>query len=226
MKIAVLGTGMVGRAHASKLAGLGHEVLMGTRNVAESLAKTEKDGMGNSPLSEWHTANEQVKIVSLAEAAEGGEIVINVLSGAIAVMALEQLAAEIGEKVVMDISNPLDFSRGFPPTLTVCNTDSLGEQIQAALPKAKVVKTLNTVNASLQVDPKSLASGDHQIFVSGNDADAKAEVTRLLKEWYGWESCLDLGEMSTARGTEMWLPLWLRIMGALNTSQFNLKIVR
>jgi predicted dinucleotide-binding enzyme len=126
--------------------------------------------------------------------------------------------------VILDISNPLDFSQGFPPTLFVKDSDSLGEQIQRAFPQARVVKTLNTLNADLMVHPASLGA-ESSVFVSGDDADAKATVTELL-ESFGHTDVIDLGDISTARGTEMYLPIWLRLMGALGTAAFNVKVVR
>jgi predicted dinucleotide-binding enzyme len=112
-----------------------------------------------------------------------------------------------------------------PPTLTLCNTDSLGERIQQALPDVMVVKTLNTMNADLQVDATLLANGDHHAFICGNDEDAKTTVTQLLKDAYGWKHVIDLGDITNARGTEMLLPLWVRLWGALKTPMFNFKIV-
>lgn len=134
--------------------------------------------------------------------------------------------ANLAGKVLLDISNPLDFSRGMPPSLTVANTDSLGEQIQRALPKTRVVKSLNTVNAFLMVDPGLLAGGEHTMFVSGNDAGAKAEVTRLLKDGFGWKDVVDLGDLTNARATEMYVVLWARLYGALQNPMFNVKLVR
>ena len=135
-------------------------------------------------------------------------------------------AKHLDGKILIDVANPLDFSRGMPPSLTVCNTDSLGEQIQRAFPAVKVVKTLNTTNAFVMVDPAQVAGGDHTLFVSGNDAAAKTRVTELLEGWFGWKQVIDLGDITTARGTEMLLPIWIRLMGALKTPMFNFKIVR
>ena len=129
-------------------------------------------------------------------------------------------------KVVIDVANPLDFSQGMPPTLSVCNTDSLGEQIQRAFPRLRVVKTLNTTNALVMVNPAAVAGGDHSMFVCGDDADAKAKVKAWLGEWFGWRDVIDLGDITTARGTEMLLPIWVRLWGALGTPMFNFKIVR
>jgi predicted dinucleotide-binding enzyme len=147
-------------------------------------------------------------------------------SGTVSIPALAAAGADnLAGKVVVDISNPLDHSNGFPPTLLVKDTDSLGEQIQAAFPQAKVVKTLNTMTAALMVDPGLLAGGDHSVFVSGNDADAKKTVTELLAS-FGHTDIIDLGDITTARGSEMVLPLWLRLMGALGNHMFNFKVVR
>jgi 8-hydroxy-5-deazaflavin:NADPH oxidoreductase len=225
MKIAVLGTGMVGRALAARLSGLGHDVTIGTRDPAATLARTEPDGMGNPPFSAWASEHTEVRLAVLAEAAADAELIVNATNGSGAVPALEQAGADhLAGKVLIDIANPLDFSQGFPPTLFVKDTDSLGEQIQRAFPHARVVKTLNTMNANLMVDPASLGV-ESSVFVSGNDAAAKATVTELL-ESFGHTDIIDLGDISTARGTEMLLPVWLRLMGALDTAAFNFKIVR
>lgn len=225
MKIAVLGTGMVGQAIASRVSGLGHDVVIGTRDPQATLARTEPDGMGNPPFSAWAVDHAAVRLATFADAAAYGELVINATSGSGALPALEQAgAANLAGKVLVDISNPLDFSNGFPPTLFVKDTDSLGEQIQRAFPEARVVKTLNTLNANLMADPKSLGE-ESSVFISGNDPAAKAIVTELLNS-FGHTDVIDLGDISGARGTEMLLPVWLRLMGSLGTPAFNFKIVR
>ncbi len=226
MKIGILGTGMVGRSHAGKLAGLGHDVMIGTRVVATTLAVSKPDAMGNPPFSVWHKDHPGVRLGALAEAAAHGEIVFIAINGEAAVEAIKKLGLDLGAKILIDITNPLDFSKGMPPSLFVSNTDSLGEQIQRTLPKARLVKTLNTVNAFLQVDPRQLADGDHDIFVSGNDVPAKAEVIRILRDWYGWKNIIDLGDITTARGAEMLLPIWVRLWTTLQTPLFNFKIVK
>lgn len=215
MRIGVLGTGMVGNAIATKLIQLGHEVKMGSRIAT------------NTKATEWVKANgPKASQGTFADTAAFGEVVFNCTAGAGALEALQQAGAgNLRNKIVVDISNPLDFSKGMPPTLTVCNADSLGEQIQRAFPDAKVVKTLNTVNCNLMVNPGQI-KGDHVIFVSGNDADTKATVTKILREWFGWKTVIDLGDISTARGTEMYLPLWIRLWGTLQTPMFNIGIVR
>ncbi|HBW20778.1 MAG: NADPH-dependent F420 reductase [Streptosporangiaceae bacterium] len=226
MRIAVIGTGAVGQALAGRLAELGHDVTVGTRDVAATRARTEPDGMGNPPYSQWAQAHPTVKLATFADAAAGAELIVTATSGSASIGALEAAGAgNLAGKVLLDISNPLDFSRGFPPSLFIKDTDSLGEQIQARFPQAKVVKSLNTLAAALMVNPALLADGNHSVFVSGNDPDAKKIVTGLL-ESFGHTDIIDIGDITTARGTEMLLPIWLRLMGTLNTPMFNFKIVR
>lgn len=224
--IGVLGTGIVAKTIAAKLSAVGHSVKVGTRDPKATLARNEPDMMGGPPIRTFLEANPKITLGTFAEAAAHGALIVNALSGQASLAGLEAAgAANLAEKVLLDISNPLDFSKGMPPSLTVANTDSLGEQIQRAYPKTKVVKTLNTVNAFLMVDPAKLA-GEHTMFVAGNDAAAKAEVTKGLKEWFGWKDVLDLGDITNARGTEMYVVLWARLYGAMNNAMFNVKVVR
>jgi 8-hydroxy-5-deazaflavin:NADPH oxidoreductase len=215
MRFGVLGTGIVGQTLAGKLVSLGHEVTMGSRQA------------GNEKAVAWaNEAGEAGHEGTFADAARFGEIVVNATGGAVSLDALNSAGAEnLSGKVLIDVSNPLDFSQGFPPTLTVCNTDSVGEQIQREFPDAKVVKTLNTVNAGLMVAPGSI-SERHTVFVAGNDDDAKAQVRDVLVS-FGWpaEDVLDLGDISTSRGTEMYLPLWLRLANATGSWMVNVKVV-
>lgn len=171
-------------------------------------------------------AGASASLGTFADAAAFGELTFNCTSGFGSVPALESAAVGLKGKLVIDIANPLDFSKGFPPTLFTGNTDSLGEQAQRALPDSKVVKALNTVTAGLMVDAKRVAGGDHEAFICGNDAEAKAQVTKILQEWFGWQRVLDLGDISKSRGTESYLALWIRLYGALGTADFNLKIMR
>lgn len=225
MKIAVLGTGMVGRALAGRLAELGHEVTVGTRDAAATMARTEPDRSGTPPYPAWAQAHPRVALGTFADAAAAAELVVNATTGEASMAVLEAAGrGNLVGKILLDIANPLDFSTD-PPSLTVKDTDSLGERIQRAFPEARVVKALNTMNASLMVEPRRLADGDHSVFVSGDDADAKKAVTGLL-ESFGHTDVIDLGDLSTARGTEMLLPIWLRLMAALRTTEFNVKIVR
>ena len=225
MQIAVLGTGMVGQAIAARLHELGHSVVVGTRDPGATLARSEPDPMGAPAFATWHGAHPGVELATFADAAAAAELVVNASSGAATLHVLELAGADnLAGKVLVDISNPLDFSAGFPPTLFVKDTDSLGEQVQRAFPSAKVVKTLNTLTAALMVEPKSLDEST-TVFVSGDDAVAKATVVSLL-ESFGHDDVIDLGGIETARGTEMLLPVWLRLMGALGTGTFNFKVVR
>ena len=227
MKIAVLGTGMVGQVIASRLAGLGHQVVMGTRDVSRTLSRTEKDAYGNPPFGVWYPAySETIPLWTYAEAATSSEIIFNCTSGQGSVDALKQAGdSNLKGKVIIDIANPLDFSKGMPPTLSPGNTDSLGELIQRTFPEAKVVKTLNTMNCSLMVNPAALP-GDHNVFVCGNDAEAKGSAKEILKS-FGWKdsNIIDLGDISAARGTEQLLPVWIRLYGTLKSAMFNFKIV-
>lgn len=225
MRIAVLGTGTVGRTIAARLSELGHEVTVGTRDPQTTLARSEVDQMGNQPFSAWASAHPDVAVLSFADAALGAELVVNATNGAAALEVLSQAGEEnLAGKVLIDISNPLDFSHGMPPTLFVKDTDSLGEQLQRRFPNVRVVKTLNTLNANLMTHPASLPEPT-TVFVSGDDPEAKAVAISLLNS-FGHTDVIDLGGIETARGTEMWLPLWLRLMGALGTAAFNLRIVR
>jgi predicted dinucleotide-binding enzyme len=226
MQLGILGSGVVGRTIGTRLVELGHDVTIGTRDVASTLERTEPDVYGNPPFNLWQQQHPQVRLGAFADAAAFGTIVINATNGAASLEALSLAgAANLDGKVLIDIANPLDFSQGMPPSLFVSNTDSLGEQIQRAFPNVKVVKTLNTMNTFLMVNPQQLAQDDHTVFVSGNDAEAKVQVTDILRE-FGWIDVIDLGDITTARGTEMFLPIWLRLWGALGTGLFNVKVVR
>lgn len=212
MRMGVLGSGMVAQALSARLAELGYEVLVGTRDAEK--------------LKGWQSSNQRVMIGSFAETAAHGEMVFNATNGAASLQALSMAGAEnLSGKILVDVSNPLDFSNGFPPSLTVFGTDSLAEQIQRAFPLTKVVKTLNTVTARVMVYPLEVANGDHHVFISANDVEAKSQVMELLRS-FGWVNIFDLGDLSTARGTEAYLLLWVRLFGAMNTGMFNIKIMK
>jgi predicted dinucleotide-binding enzyme len=226
MKIGILGTGIVGQSIAEKLVQLGHKVMMGTRDKDATLAKSGKDAMGRPAFGEWIKNNSNVQLGVYSEAASFGELLVNATSGVGSIDALKSAGENnMANKILLDISNPLDFSKGMPPTLTICNTDSLGEQIQRTFPKVKVVKGLNTLNAYLMTNPKLLPEPTN-LFLNGNDAAAKAEVKKLLMS-FGWNEndIIDMGDISTARGTEQILPIWVRLWGTLQTPMFNFKIV-
>lgn len=226
MNIGILGTGMVGQALASELAGQGHAVRVGRRDVNETLARSAPDYMGNPPFSAWQQQNPQVQLGTFAEAAAHGELLFNSTAGVGSLDALNRAgAANLNGKVLIDVANPLDFSQGLPPSLAVCNIDSLGEQIQCAFPAVKVVKTLNTLVAHLMLNPGLIGDGDHTLFLSGNDAAAKAQVTELLQS-FGWRTIIDLGDISSARATEMMVPLILRLFGVCQSVMINVKLVR
>jgi 8-hydroxy-5-deazaflavin:NADPH oxidoreductase len=227
MKIAVLGTGVVGQTLAEKLVSLGHDVTMGTRDIKNALESTGTDSFGRPAFGIWIKGHPKIRVAIYADAAAFGEFVINATNGMGSLNALEHAGHDhLKNKILLDVSNPLDFSHGMPPSLWVSNTDSLGEQIQRAFPEAKVVKSLHTMNAYLMVNP-SLVPGDHTVFLSGNDAEAKLKMHGLLVT-FGWkdENILDLGDITTARGTEQIVPLWVRIMSNLQHPFFNFRIVQ
>jgi predicted dinucleotide-binding enzyme len=226
MNVAVLGTGIVGRTIAGKLSELGHVVVVGTRDPEATIARTDADAMGNPPYSAWQAEHPAVRLAPFAEAGAFGELVVLATNGSGSLDALTHAGEEnLAGKVLLDVSNPLDFSQGFPPSLFVKDTDSLAEQIQRAFPAARVVKSLNTMTAAVMVDPGRVGGGDHSVFVSGNDPEAKRTVVSLLQE-FGHTDVVDLGDLSTARGVEMYLPLWLRMMAVVGTPFFNIKVVR
>lgn len=224
MKITILGTGGVGKAFAVRLAELGHTITVGTRDVVKTL-----DDSGEKGFKTFLDANPKIKLANFKEAATSGELLINVTKGAYTLDALKRAGAEaMAGKVLIDISNPLDFSKGMPPCLIpeLSNTNSLGEEIQKLFPKTKVVKTLNTMWNGLMLNPSLIGNGDHVNYLCGNDSEAKKQVVAFLNE-LGWknESLLDLGDLTAARATEATLPIWLRVYGAKQSGAFNFKIV-
>ncbi len=216
MNVGVFGTGAAGKMIGRRLVSLGHEVLMGSRRA------------DNPDAVAWaQQAGQHAHQGTFDDAARFGELLFNCTAGTASLDVIGSVQREhLAGKVLVDLANPLDFSGGFPPSLAVSNTDSLGEQIQRAHPELRVVKSLNTMHSGIMVDPARLA-GPHNVFLSGNDPDAKTMVADVLQE-FGWPppSILDLGDITTARGTEMFLPLWLRLYGALGTGEFNIGIVR
>lgn len=225
MNITVLGTGMVGQTIASKLLDLGHQVTMGTRKPEETVERSEPNQMTGLSFKDWYLNHQAVSIKRFPESTQNADLIVNATSGRASIDALKQVGIEnLNGKVLLDIANPLDFSNGMPPSLFVSNTDSLGEQIQKEYPSLKVVKSLNTMNTYIMMHPDSIA-GRHNVFVSGNDQEAKDLVKKLL-ESIGWktEDILDLGDISTARGTEMLLPIWLRLWGTIGHANFNFYI--
>ena len=213
MRIGMLGTGIVGQTIGSRLVQLGHEVMMGSRVEANPTAITwaRKEGRYAS-------------FGTFANAAAFGEIVFNCTLGSASLEALQQAGAHnLANKIVIDTANPLDYSTPIW-TLTVCNTDSLGEQIQRAFPEARVVKTLNTMNCNVMVDPGKLSQRT-DVFVSGNDIEAKATVISILRDWFGWQSVIDLGDISTSRGVEMFVVLWQDLRTWSSSHRFNIRVV-
>jgi len=206
---------MVGRAIGGRLVGLGHEVMLGSRTA------------DNADATAWAgEAGERATHGTFADAAAFGEVLFNCTGGMVSLAALESAAEDnIGDKVLVDVSNALDFSQGMPPSLAVANTDSMGEQIQRRFPSARVVKSLNTMNCAVMVDPAAVP-GYHNVFVSGDDDGAKATARELLGQ-FGWprEAVIDLGDIKSARGAEALVLFWVFLRGALGGNQFNLGVV-
>lgn len=228
MNIGILGTGAVARTIATTLLANGHTLKLGTRNVGDTLAKPGTETTGSPSFADWLQSQPGIDLGTFAEVAAFGELLINVTSGGASVAALVAAGeTNLGQKILIDVANPLDFSKGMPPTLSIVNDDSLGETIQRRFPAVKVVKTLNTMTAAIMVNPAAV-SGTHNVFVSGNDAAAKITVSAFLTEQFGWPatSIIDLGDITTARGSEQLLPIWIRLWGALQTPMFNFAIVR
>ena len=230
MKIAIIGTGIVGKTIASKLVELNHDVMMGTRNVSDKLASTATDNYGNPPFGEWIKTNSKVKLGSFAEAAAFGELVVNATNGSNSLTALILAGTKnLAGKVLIDISNPLDFSNGMPPSLLpgLNNTNSLAEEIQRTFPDTMVIKTLNTMWCGLMVNPNLVGNGDHINFISGNNSEAKNKVIKLLNQ-FGWldKNIIDIGDITGARATESLLPIWLKVMGVTKNGAFNFRLVR
>ena len=215
MKISVLGTGSVGRTVAPALAALGHDVVVGTRDPDATRARDD-----------WAAPAADLPLRDFATVAQDADLVVNATNGQGSLAALGEVGAEtLAGKVVLDLANPLDTSQGFPPTLSVKDTDSLAEQIQRAFPETRVVKALNTLTAGVAMAPASVGDGGTTVFAASDDAEARALVVGLLHE-IGWRDVIEFDQLSAARGLEMWLPLWVRLMVNLGTADFNIAVVR
>ena len=213
MRIAIIGTGVVGRTLAQGLQQVGHDVVVGTRDPD---ATRKRD--------DWAALDVPLRPLGLVAA--DAELVVNATNGLATLSALGEVGSDhLAGKTLLDAANPLDFSQGFPPSLSVKDTDSLAEQIQRAFPESRVVKALNTVTAAVMVDPAGLGDGDTTIFAAGDDAEARTQVVALLRD-LGWRDIVELEGLENARGLEMWMGLWVRLMGALGTTHFNLRLVR
>lgn len=213
MNIGLLGSGNVGQTIGTKLVQLGHDVMMGSRDPANpnAIAWAKQEG----PHALYGT---------FMNAASFGEIIFNCTLGSASLDALRQAGeSNLKGKILIDTANPLDYSTELW-TLTISNNDSLGEQIQRAFPEARVVKTLNTMNSNVMVDPRKLTEKT-DVFVSGNDVEAKAAVTAILRDWFGWKSVIDLGDITTSRGVEMFVILWQSLRDAISSPRFNIKVI-
>jgi predicted dinucleotide-binding enzyme len=223
MRIGIVGSGLVGQTLGEKLVTLNHDVALGTRDPQKL---DDKKNMTGS-LREWlGRVADKGKVVTFREAAAHGELLLCAVHGQAAIEALQMGEADkVGPKVLIDTSNELDFSKGVPPRVLASQDRCVAERIQAAFPNLRVVKSLNTIAAPIMVNPKSVKGGDHTVFVAGNDADAKAKVTDLLRS-FGWTDILDLGDISAARAPEMYMSMWVRLWGAVHSLNLNIKVQR
>lgn len=216
MKVGLLGTGVVGRTVGTKLIELGHEVTMGSREA------------GNERAVEWaDAAGDAAAEGSFADAARVSDLIINATSGSASLAALSTIeAADLDGKILIDAANPFDASAGMPPTLSVSNDDSLGEQIQASFPASKVVKAMNTMSCLVMVEPARVP-GDHVTPIAGNDDEAKLVVSELI-ESFGWprERVIDYGDITAARGLEMYMAFWIRLFMKFGDGDFNIALQR
>jgi predicted dinucleotide-binding enzyme len=223
MKVGIIGTGVVAQTLGTKLIELGHDVVLGTRDPQ----KLDEKKTFAVTLRQWLQAvRDQAKVVTFREAAAHGDLLISATLGEASVEALERAeAGAVGAKVLIDTGNELDYSKGMPPRSLASQDNCLAEKIQSAFPNLRVVKSLNTIGAPIMVNPGAVGGGDHTVFVSGNDKDANAQVAALLKS-FGWRDVLDLGDISSARGPEMYMGMWIRLWGATQTGMLNVKVVR
>ena len=225
MRVGVLGTGVVGKTLAAALVGRGHHVMLGTRDVRRKME--EKAEEGSVSYRRWASTNKKVRLGTFAEAAAHGELLMNATAGHASVEVLSKVKpADLRGKILIDIANALGEWGDGPMELFVANTDSLAERIQRAQPGVRLVKALNTVTAHIMVNPKGLAGGDHDVFIAGNDPDAREQVVRFLRDEFGWKTVIDLGDLTAARGLEMLIMLWLKLWTTFGTADFNYKIVR
>lgn len=221
-KIAVLGSKMVGQALSEKLVEVGHSVVIGTRNPEKTKASTETSQLDPVSFSEWYKNHSTIEVATFADATKSADIIINATGGVHTMSALGLAGAEnIGDKVLINVALPLDMSQGFPPTLLMANTDSLGETIQREFPQAKVVETLNTVFKEQMVEPAIY--GETTMFISGEDEAAKNLVITEILQKFGWaeSQILDLGGIVNARGTEMSMRLYFQLAAKLGTFEFS-----
>ena len=225
MKVGILGTGGVGRALAEGFATTGHDVMIGTRDVAGLLARTDPDQMGRPPFSAWSSEHSEVRVASFVETGAHGDLLVNATLGTGSIDALRAAGAgDVDARIVIDASNPLEFPGG-SAGLFVGLDDSLAERIQREFPAAHVVKAWNTMTAALMTNPDLVAGGDHSIPICGDDEDARREVARLLED-FGWRDVVDLGDLTAARAMEAYILLWLRLYTAFDTPMVNVKVLR
>jgi len=225
MRVGIFGTGVVGTTLGAALVRRGHEVMLGTRDVRRKMEEKAVDAQVS--FHEWLSKNKKIRLGTFADAAVHGELLFNATAGHGSIEAMAKIRpADLRDKILIDVSNPLGPWTEGQLELFVANRDSLAEMIQRAHPGARVVKALNTVTAHLMVNPAGLAGGDHDIFVAGDDVPSRERVARFLRDEFGWKTVVDLGDLTAARGLEMMIMVWIKIWQVLGTGDFNFKVVR
>ena len=201
-RVGVLGTGEVGRRLAAGFQSRGHDVMIGSRDPDKPELKEWLNGEGKG-----------VKAGTFAQAAAHGELLVLAVLGDAAESVITEVGPdEFSGKVVIDTTNPLDFSGGFPPKLSICGEDSLGERVQRALPEARVVKAFNTIGNPYFVNP-SFSQGAPTMLIAGNDEAAKAAGADVLAD-FGWSDVVDIGGIEGSRELEAICIAWVKIGGA------------
>ena len=212
-RVGVLGTGVVGRRLAAGFRGRGHEVIIGSRDPDKP------------ELREWLSADGTgIRSGTFAEAAAASQLLVLAVLGDAAEQVIQDAGREsFAGKVVIDAMNPLDFSGGFPPKLSISGEDSLGERVQRALPDASVVKAFNIIGNPYFVDP-SFSDGEPTMLIAGNDADAKRRVTDLLAD-FGWSDIVDIGGIDGSRELEAICIAWVKIGGVRGAWDHGFKLL-
>jgi predicted dinucleotide-binding enzyme len=226
MKIGIIGSGMVGRAFALRLSALGHDVVVGTRDVQATLKRTEPDNKGIPAWQFWAAEHPEIRLVPFPEAGRISEVIINATEGNNSLNALSQVSKDnLDGKIILDLALPLSYSPDRPPHLTYANDDSLGERLQREFPGSHIVKTFNTMTHTIMLDP-ALLPAPHTVFISGESDTAKSTITQLLEQ-FGWprEDIMDLGGIISSRGTEMYANLLFYIAQVTGSYDFNISVI-
>jgi len=212
-RVGVLGTGEVGRRLAAGFCSRGHEVMIGSRDPDKPELREWLSGPGAG-----------IEAGLFADAARHGEVLVMAVLGNAAADAIAEAGpANFGGKVVIDAMNPLDFSAGFPPKLSITGEDSLGERVQRELPDARVVKAFNTIGNQYFVDP-GFSEGQPTMLIAGDDEAAKRTVGDVLAD-FGWPAAVDIGGIEGSRELEAICIAWVKIGGSRGAWDHGFKLL-